>query len=459
MVSMDQQTDEANIQTITPGTGGEEVDHFFGCWLDLNQPSNKVLPVEIPATNVDGPFNDSANPPRSIQQAILRNPHQCFVAEIAFDGVVIPTGKTPYDWDKLAQRNLAWSDIPNPGVDGSRTALDTFEIRPTPAGLQPDQTPDELMIDWGKVPAGSVASIYLPGVDVDEVLTMASGMYTTHRLTRLDNHTLLCPTGGITYIPVPAGTGSNYAGLLSIDLPATVTRGQEFNIVVRQVTNAFGSPPVIIFAAAAGTAPSKLEWRRVLGAFQLTIPVSTKGLLLEREERLLSVLRWIAEAIPHDSRWYPVFVRYLDKVGDRVSGLGGDPDQITPSPDGDGRVKRCDHKLKWLVPLLLAFMLVLIAVAPLIWAAPLAAAAIVLVLAAAFYWYWRCKASLCDFLGAFILGIGVAYLVLGIVFLLGYRHYGLLLMLALLGVLNGVLLIIAVLRGCCWHCAEKREPE
>ena len=373
--------------------------------------------------------------------------------------MVIPIGKTPYDWDKLAQRNLAWSDIPNPGVDGSRIALDTFEIRPTPAGLRPDQAPDELMIDWGKVPAGSVASIYLPGVNVDQVLTMAAGMYTTHRLSRVDNHTLQCPTGGITYIPVPAGTGSNYAGLLSIDLPATVKRGQEFNIVVRQVTNASGPAPVIIFAAAEATGPAQLEWRRVMGAFQLTIPVSTKGLLLEREERLLSVLRWIAEAIPADSRWHPVFVRYLDLVGGRVSGLGGDPDQITPSPDGNGRVDRCDHKLRWLVPLLLAFMLVLIALAPLIWAAPLAAAAIVLVVAAAFYWYWRCKATLCDFLGAFILGIGVAYLVLGLVVLLGYRSFGLLLMLALLGVLSGGLLIIAVLRGCCRHCTEKHEAE
>lgn len=458
-VSMDQQTDTPNIQTITPGTGGEEVDHFFGCWLDLNQPSNKVLPVETSGTNVDGPFTDSANPPRPIQQAILRNPHQCFVAEIAFDPVVIPVGKTPYDWDKLAQRNLAWSDIPNPGVDGSRTALDTFEIRPTPAGQRPDQAPDELMIDWGRVPAGSVASIYLPGVNVDEVLAMAAGMYTTHRLSRVDNHTLQCPTGGMTYIPVPAGTGSNYAGLLSIDLPATVKRGQEFNVVVRQVTNASGPAPVIIFAASDATGPAQLEWRRVLGAFQLTIPVSTKGLLLEREERLLSVLRWIAEAIPADSRWYPVFVRYLDLMGGRVTGLGGDPDQISPSPDGNGRVDRCDRKLRWLVPLLLAFMLVLIALAPLIWAAPLAAATIVLVVAAAFYWYWRCKATLCDFLGAFILGIGVAYLVLGLVVLLGYRSVGLLLMLALLGVLSGVLLIIAVVRGCCRHCAEKHEPK
>src|SRR4030095_5593101 len=131
----------------------------------------------------------------------------------------------------------------------------------------------------------------------------------------------------------------------------------------------------------------------------------------------------------------------------------------TPSSDGTGRVSKCDHKLKWVVPLILAPMLVLIALAPLIWSAPLAAASIVLILACTCYWYWRCKPSICDFLCAIILGISVAYLVLGIIVLLGYRSLGSLLMLALLGVLNGLLLIIAIFRGCCWKCGRHRKEE
>jgi hypothetical protein len=47
--------------------------------------------------------------------------------------------------------------------------------------------------------------------------------------------------------------------------------------------------------AAAVVAPAEIAWRRVLGAFQL--PVRTKEVLLLTEERDLSVLRWIAEAI------------------------------------------------------------------------------------------------------------------------------------------------------------------
>ena len=197
------QVDDPNVQTFT-AIGGPEVDRFFGCWLDINQPfnldgitPNNVLPVNVPAANADGPFNDPSNPPLTIQQAILRNLHQCLIAEIAFDPVTIPLGKDPSNWDKLAQRNIAWSDV------GSAWAVDTFDIRPTPAGLRPDQTPDELMIDWGNTPRGTTAQIYLPAAQASDILAMAAKMYNSHRLTSVDAHTLQFRTGGITYIPIP----------------------------------------------------------------------------------------------------------------------------------------------------------------------------------------------------------------------------------------------------------------
>jgi hypothetical protein len=77
----------------------------------------------------------------------------------------------------------------------------------------------------------------------------------------------------------------------------------------------------------------------VLGAFQLTIPVRAKEVLLLREERELSVLRWIAEAIPRRNRWHPVFHRYLSQIAGRVTAFGGDPTEILPSPTGEGRVR------------------------------------------------------------------------------------------------------------------------
>jgi len=462
---MDDQTDfPFNVQHIDAGPQGKEVFYFFGCWLDINQPyeadgvtPNNVLPVNVDV-NKDGPFQDPANPPLPIQQAIIRNPHQCLIAEIAFDAVSINGGQDPSNCDKLAQRNLAWGDLANPGVDGSRRALNTFEVRPTPQTLPLHETPDELMIEWGNLPAGSTAQIYLPAVDVDEVLNKASRMYTTHGLTRADGHTIQCAAAEITYIPIPRGTDLNFAGLLSVDFPVGVKRGQLFNVIVKQVTSAFGTtttpPPTTPLHAATVVKKYPIKWRRVLGAFQVNIPVQTKSLLLPGEERLLSVMKWIGEAIPPDNRWYPVFRRYLSQLGDRVAGFGGNPDKILPSPDGMARLPECDHRLKWLVPLIVAPMMVLIALAPLFWSAPLAAFAIMLVLASALYWNWRCKISACDLLSVLIVGFSVAYLFIGLLFLIGFRRFGLVFWLALLAVLNGVLILIAAVKRCC-HCCEE----
>jgi hypothetical protein len=355
--SMTKQTDShkvmgvtlGNVQTIDAHANGSEVDTFFGCWLDINQPSQQVLPAQKDAVHPDGPFQSMSNPPLSIQQAILTNLHQCLVAEIAFDPVVIPPGKDPGNWDKLAQRNIAWSDI------GSATAVTTFEIRPTPVGLAQGKKADELMIDWGGTPKGSIARLFLPALDADEVISMASRMYRSHHLTRVDEHTLECRTGGITYIPIPPYGGGDCAGLLTVDPPSEDWHDRPFTVVVRQVTNGFatklrlkthdkngnhaakgkGSATVAQEGPMGRDVWDYAEWRRVLGAFQLTAPVHAKHELLFREQRHLSVLRWIAQSIPHESRWYPVFQRYVDVIAGRVQTFGGDPTQVRPSPSGD----------------------------------------------------------------------------------------------------------------------------
>jgi hypothetical protein len=227
-------------------------------------------------------------------------------------------------------------------------------MKPTPAGLPASQTPDELMIDWGNTPTGSTAQIYLPAVQASEVLALAAGIYSSHRLTHVDAHTVSCSVrvGGITYVPIPAAADSTYAGVLTVEPPAGVRQDQVFEVVVRQITNAsadVGIPAVIPLQIAAGRSRARsrasvalsdvMQWRRVLGAFQLTIPVQSKAALLVREERDLSVLRWISEAIPVHARWYLAFRRYLAVIAGRVSAFGGDPSLILPSPTGDGKQK------------------------------------------------------------------------------------------------------------------------
>jgi len=105
---MSWQKDDFNVQTIQHDPSGAEVDAYFGCWLDLNL-QNNAIPTSFQPSNLNGPWSPGILGP--IQQAILRNPHQCLVAELALDAPAIPPGSTASTSDKLAQRNLGWSDL------------------------------------------------------------------------------------------------------------------------------------------------------------------------------------------------------------------------------------------------------------------------------------------------------------------------------------------------------------
>ena len=325
------QTDPSNVGPLgspIPADGsGAEVQVYFGCWLDINQ-NVPVLPAQ-PASAA-GPFT----PVQSIQQAI-KNKHQCLVAEIKLDPPEpqIAAGISPSMSDKLAQRNLNIVGVASPHLVPC-----TFDIKPTAAGLPANQMPDELMIDWGNVPEGTKASLYLPGLSAQDILNTANRLYSHHELVREDDHTLTCKAAGISYIPIPAGVGSNHAGLMTIDVPKTVRQGEHFKVVSRQITNAISTLPTNTTPGRHSVAHDVVQWRRVIGSFQLNIPVSTKAALLEPEQRLLSVLRWNALTIPHESRWYLVFRRYLEQIAGRVDALGGDSNEIGPTSSGNWKI-------------------------------------------------------------------------------------------------------------------------
>ena len=55
--SMTTQTDPLNVRTIAAGTGGAMVETYYGCWLDVNQPSSQILPPWMAGVSaVDGPY-------------------------------------------------------------------------------------------------------------------------------------------------------------------------------------------------------------------------------------------------------------------------------------------------------------------------------------------------------------------------------------------------------------------
>jgi len=366
-----------NNQTITIASG-HQAFAYFGCFLNVYDAGNVVNGSQV--------------------QALLVGTHHCLVSQIAYDDAPIVNANglvaSPESSDKLAQRNLQLTFSDNPGPADTHRIPQTFDLKPGRGTLAAPGTlldyPDELMIDWGQTPVGSVAHIYWPQVHVSNVLAMADAIYATHLLSASDGNTIDCKVDrGVSYIPIPPGTTENIAGLLTVDLPTTVTVGQQFKILVRRVSTrrlkeepppieiaiagpalrassarlaggvGAGVAPAIndtahgggtfelaateavhaVTAAAAGRGkhPTKIvtkNWRYVVGTFQVTIPVTTGEVMLRPDEDTLAIMKWRLQQMPLTNRWHPVLVRYISYLSARVKGLGGDPDAIPPSVEG-----------------------------------------------------------------------------------------------------------------------------
>jgi len=323
---------------------------YFGCFLNIYDQTNVISGQPI--------------------QALLNGTHHCLVAEIASDEAPILNSSavtlSPENSDKLAQRNLQFTASDNPGGAASHRIPQTFDVRPSLALVDAPGTllnyPDELMIDWGNTPLGSTANIYWPQVNANDVLALAAKLYSHNELSASDPHTISCPvTGGVTYVPIPSGSGESFAGLITIDLPTTVVTGQEFNVIVRRISSHRNAITGVGRQRVAGvnsrtdlpSAPERdplpldadkaalfavrkqyRNWRYVTGTFQIRIPVGTPSTLLAPERNTLAIFKWRLLKMSPANRWYPVLQRYILYVSARVSELGGNPDAIPPSPLG-----------------------------------------------------------------------------------------------------------------------------
>lgn len=291
---------EVNRHTFH-GAGADEVCRYFGCWLDFNH-NGGVL-------------------------AQMRSEHPCLAAEIHYPPDPIKPGDTPGTSDNLAQRNLAVVGAPNPAGPTTRVVDLTFTVTgsrhapraPGEAGgiARRRARCDELMIDWGNLPPETQATIYWPDVDVDRVLAASAATLGPRVVARVDDHTISCRVGGTTYVPIPGPRTTDIPGLLTLQLPPNLVKGERYRLRARQIEG---------------------DRRRVIGTVQLEIPISTAEDLLGPEETKLGVLRWIAEAMAPGDRWRPIFERYLENIAGRVRGMGGNPDAIEPTgPQDTGR--------------------------------------------------------------------------------------------------------------------------
>jgi hypothetical protein len=339
----DYQTGGLNIQTLTIPAGRDQLYAYYGCFLNFYDPANTVGGQQV--------------------QALLPGTHHCLVAEIAYDDAPIPTGASPMSWDQLAQRNLQLTAIDNPGPAATHRAPQTFDLRPSrprAGGHGFSLPPDELMIDWGAIPQGSVASIYWPAVPAAHVIELARQWGGAYGLSASGAHTLqITVEGGVTYIPIPEGTGQNFAGLLTLEVPVGVKTGQEFEVIVRRLSSRHAKrtppPPPPPGAPATTNAPPKLDlveepterpenvvavtveqpafFRQVVGSFIVRVPVSTGEAMLIPEQMTLAVMKWRLAHLSPGNRWHPVLKLYIEYCTARLEGIGGDPSAVPASLD------------------------------------------------------------------------------------------------------------------------------
>ncbi|HEY3580665.1 MAG TPA: M14 family metallopeptidase [Pyrinomonadaceae bacterium] len=345
---MSTQPDNTNKQTLVHA-GATEAVQYFGCWLDFNQ-TEPQFPVNVPPGS-DGPYSGRVSIPQ-----LMRGIHTCMVAEVRFQpGAVDPiaNGATPSSSNRLSQRNLCIVESDNPGTIATHTVQHTLLMKPskiaapiagvaTLASTAPGATGgqfDELVIRWHDLPRDTQASIYAPDWNADEILAIAGALRSgPQKLTKIDDNTIGCTVGDISYIPIPARQ-QQMPALLTLKLPLDVRDGQQFKIDAQQhsgLTFDSAIPNRQIEGRGFSLTDINFSARKVLGAFRLRVAVKLGDPLLSKLVRNLAVLKYIFEAIPLSDPWHPVFVRYIAQLGDQVKGLGVDPGSVPASADDPG---------------------------------------------------------------------------------------------------------------------------
>ncbi|HEX6077752.1 MAG TPA: hypothetical protein VFZ32_21145 [Micromonosporaceae bacterium] len=179
---------------------------------------------------------------------------------------------------------------------------------------------DELEIRWHDLPAGSTAELFLPGMDVSEILSLRNVRHAPATVWAVAPSALGLAVGGTTYLPIPPPRGERQAAVLTVRLPSGVKAGTSYTVDVAHLR--------------AGSAVAN-------GAFQVQIVVGHAEALLPRAERGLTLLHERRNTLRPGDRWLPVLERRVDTERRRAIGLAAelglpwtDPTTWT-DPDGN----------------------------------------------------------------------------------------------------------------------------
>ena len=174
-----------------------------------------------------------------------------------------------------------------------RWTLDYDKWKPT-TGL------DELVFFWNNLPKDSVVELYLPSVNVEETFNFRSLRHAPKTVKIIDSNTLrLFPTG-TTFLPISPFYGDNLAGLIKIELPKGIKKGERYQVDVLQ---------------------TRADEARTLGGFQLLIQVEKALEILDVDLRTLELFHKRLSVKEKNDRWYPIITRQTDFMRARAKGM------------------------------------------------------------------------------------------------------------------------------------------
>jgi len=169
-----------------------------------------------------------------------------------------------------------------------------------PVEWKPGTGLDELVFFWNNLPKDSVVEVYIPGAPVTEIFNFRNLRHAPGTVRIVNENTLRLVVDQITYLPIPPFYGDNLAGLITVQLPQGIKKGQRFKVDVVQM---------------------RLDETRVLGGFQLNIQVEKALELVEHERRTLELFNQRLSLTSEKSRWLPVLQKQLEFTRSKAKGL------------------------------------------------------------------------------------------------------------------------------------------
>lgn len=159
---------------------------------------------------------------------------------------------------------------------------------------------DELVFLWNNLPKDSVVEVFMPEIPVTEIFNYRNLRHAPGTVRIVNENTLRLFVEGTTYLPVPSFYGDNIAGLITIQLPKGIKKGQRYRVDVLQV---------------------RADESRTLGGFQLNIQVEKAIDIMKLDGRWLELFHKRLSLTAKTNRWYPILQKQVEFARLKAKGM------------------------------------------------------------------------------------------------------------------------------------------